>query len=81
MNLNTRNFADDEQNFDYIVGYHETPDTSVERDPLEMAEQLHTHVQDYLKDKFRYWARDYSPEEAKDFSEWALDFIDLSEGE
>ena len=81
MNLNNRNFADDEQDFDYIVGYHETPDTNLERDPLQMAEELHNHVQTYLKDQFKNWARDYLPEEAKDFSEWALDFIDLSEGE
>lgn len=82
MHLNDRNFAEDEQDFSYIVAYHETPDTSLERDPLEMAERLHTHVQDYLKSTFKNWARFRGWRgQAKDFSEWALDQIDLSEGE
>lgn len=84
MNLNNRNFAD-EQDFDYIVGYHETPDTSLERDPLQMAEELHSHVQAYLKDQFKSWFKDtlkeVTEEKSKDFSEYCLDCIDLSEGE
>ena len=80
---NTRNFADDEQNFDYVVAYHETPDPHLERDPLEMAERLHEHVQDFIKDGFRNHALKVGNtyKEAQEFGEWALDRIDLSEGE
>lgn len=75
MSLNDRNFAEDEQDFDYIVGYHETPDTNLERDPLQMAEELHSHVQAYLKDQFKNWAIEntFMPYQE------TLEFADLAE--
>lgn len=84
MNLNDRNFTEDEQDFSYIVAYHETPDANLERNPLQMAEELHNHVQAYLKDHFKSWAWDntFMPyQETIEFADAALDYIDLSEGE
>lgn len=83
MSLEPRNYCEDDQNFDYVVAYHENPDPRLERNTQEMAERLHEHVQDFIKDGFRNHALKVGNtyKEAQEFGEWALDQIDLSEGE